>query len=79
MTTVGHYIDGSRIDPSSRLLARHNPATAEMIGQVLVADEPLVRQAVESAADAFRPWRCLEPARRGAILRTFSEKVKADA
>ncbi len=79
MTTVGHYIDGSRIDPSSQLLVRHNPATAEVIGQVLIADELLVKQAVQSAADAFRPWRCLEPARRGAILRTFSEKVKADA
>ena len=43
MTTVGHYIDGSRIDPSSQLLVRHNPATAEVIGQVLIADELLVK------------------------------------
>jgi len=52
------YIDGSFVTPhGTELFDLYNPATAQVIGRVRLADEEDARTAVAAAMRAFRPSR----------------------
>ncbi len=61
---------GGRWEPSNtgRLVANHNPATGEVLGQVPLSSREEARAAVAAAQDAFPTWRDTPGPVRGRIL-----------
>jgi aldehyde dehydrogenase (NAD+) len=55
-----------------------DPATAEVIATVPMADLQQTDEAIERAARAFPAWRDTAPADRARLLRRFAEAVDAD-
>lgn len=71
MMVVTHFIDGKRVSASSRMESIFNPATGDVIGQVMMADKAIVDQAIASAASAYPAWSCVTPLKRARILLQF--------
>lgn len=67
---IPHYIQGKRItsDPSQNIF---NPATGEVIGQVALANQNVVDQAVAAAKKAFPTWSTTTPLKRARMLFTL--------
>ncbi|CAF1080073.1 unnamed protein product [Adineta steineri] len=58
-----------------------NPSTGEVIANVEEATRTDVDKAVEAARKAFHvdsPWRTMQPADRGALMRKFAELLRRD-
>src|SRR6202011_4085900 len=72
---------GGRFVPahSGRRFATVNPATEEVLAQVAEADEVDVDRAVTAAADAFRSWSRLAPARRARFVFRLSRLIQERA
>ncbi|MDH2445398.1 aldehyde dehydrogenase family protein [Amnibacterium sp. CER49] len=56
-----------------------DPATGEAVGELPVADERAVTEAVRRAAAAFPGWATTPPARRGELLRQAAHALAARA
>ncbi len=54
-----------------------NPATAQPVVEVALADLAQTDAAIERAHEAFGPWRDLAPGERARLLRTFAAVVEA--
>jgi aldehyde dehydrogenase (NAD+) len=72
---------GGRFVPahSGRRFATVNPATEGVLAQVAEADEVDVDRAVTAAADAFRSWSRLAPARRARFIFRLSRLIQERA
>src|SRR5690606_12507898 len=58
VTKIGDYIDGQwRDDPAREHLKVTNPASAAVIGEVLLSPKEVVAQAVDAGYAAFLEWR----------------------
>ncbi len=68
---VTHYINGQRVSSTGRTLDIYNPATGEVVGQVMMADKKIVEQAIAAAKNAFPAWSALTPSKRARILFKF--------
>ncbi|MFM7068944.1 MAG: CoA-acylating methylmalonate-semialdehyde dehydrogenase, partial [Actinomycetes bacterium] len=74
MTTIGHWVNGSRVDGTSgRTAPVYNPATGQVAAQVSLATAAEVDHVVATAAAAFPGWRDTPLARRAEILFRFRE------
>lgn len=73
---IPHYIDGKNISPTSRTQNIFNPATGEIIGEVLLADKNIIDQAVSAAKKAFPEWSSLSPLKRSRILFKFKSLLE---
>jgi aldehyde dehydrogenase (NAD+) len=72
------YIDGSFVTPhGTELFDLHNPATAQVIGRVRLADEQDARAAIAAAKRAFPAFSRTGKAERIALLRRMHAAVKA--
>ncbi|MEM9623071.1 MAG: CoA-acylating methylmalonate-semialdehyde dehydrogenase [Pseudomonadota bacterium] len=71
MTSISHFINGSKVTEGSDTIDVVNPATGVQVASVLIADEPTIDQAVAAAQAALPAWRNKEPAKRAAILRSY--------
>jgi aldehyde dehydrogenase (NAD+) len=72
------YIDGSFITPhGTELFDLHNPATAQVIGRVRLADEEDARTAIAAAKRAFGAFSRTSKAERIALLRRMHAAIKA--
>ncbi len=60
-------------------LAVVNPATGKTVAEVERHDGDQVDRAVRRAAEAFGPWRDMEPSARARLLRRFADEVEAHA
>lgn len=66
---VPHYIDGKLLTPrSTKTLDLYNPATGDKLGQVGLADNKVINQAVNAATQAFLSWSQQTPSQRAKIL-----------
>lgn len=65
---VTHFIQGKSVQSSGKTLDLTNPATGEVIGNVILADKKIVDQAVAAAKSAFTTWSAMTPLRRARIL-----------
>jgi aldehyde dehydrogenase (NAD+) len=72
------YIDGSFVTPhGTKLFDLYNPATAQVIGRVRLADEEDARTAVAAAMRAFPAFSRTSKAERIALLRRMHAAIKA--
>src|ERR1700739_3174017 len=72
------YIDGSFVTPhGTELFDLHNPATAQVIGRVRLADEEDARTAIAAARRAFPGFSRTGKAERIALLRRMHAAIKA--
>lgn len=65
---VPHFINGQTVSSNGRKLAIYNPSTGEMIGETAVADQLIVKQALDSSQKAFPGWSATTPLKRARIL-----------
>lgn len=78
-TTVGHWIDGKRVESVSGNTAPvYDPALGVATKQVALADESEIQAAIGSAKAAFPGWSNLSLAKRQAILFSFREILNRD-
>ena len=68
---VTHFINGKCIQSQGRMLDVTNPATGKTIGQVAMADQAVIDQAVSAAKAAFPAWSQTSPLKRARILFKF--------
>jgi aldehyde dehydrogenase (NAD+) len=72
------YLDGAFVAPhGSEWFDLHNPATAEVIGRVRLADAEDARAAIAAAKRAFPAFSRTSKAERIAMLRRMHDAVKA--
>ncbi|HEY2411053.1 MAG TPA: aldehyde dehydrogenase family protein [Pirellulaceae bacterium] len=69
---AGHWID----QPGGQEFASLNPATGEVLGRVIGANQTSYDQAVESAVGAFKKWRFTPPPQRGEIVRQIGNALR---
>ena len=65
---IPHLIDGKRIAVSGRKLPVYNPALGQMTGEVGVANQQIVNDAVAAAKRAFTSWSQTTPTQRTKIM-----------
>lgn len=71
------YINGAFVAPhGTELFPLHNPATAEVIGQVQLGNEQDARLAIAAAKAAFPAWSATRKAGRIAVLQRMQDAVK---
>ena len=56
-SVIGHYINGQAVVGSGRRLEITNPATGQVVREVVAADKQTIEEAIESATLAFPAWR----------------------
>ena len=76
MYQVTHFINGQSINVSANKLDLYNPATGEVIGQVALADQAIVEQAIAAAKSAFSQWSATTPLKRARILFKFKSLLE---
>jgi malonate-semialdehyde dehydrogenase (acetylating)/methylmalonate-semialdehyde dehydrogenase len=76
MYPVPHFINGKRIISNTKTLDLYNPATGDVIGQVMLADQSIVNQAIAAAKTAFPKWSALSALKRARILYHFKDKLE---
>jgi len=78
MTLVEHRISG-RAHSGGQSLDVINPATAQAVRQVSLADEETVMQAIDAAQTALPAWRATPPAKRAQVLFRFKALLEREA
>ncbi|MBB3185808.1 malonate-semialdehyde dehydrogenase (acetylating)/methylmalonate-semialdehyde dehydrogenase [Halomonas fontilapidosi] len=78
MQTLTHWIGGERLD-GERHLDVINPASAEVIGRVPLADSATVERAIDAARAAQPAWRDTPPAKRAQVMFRFKMLLERDA
>ena len=74
------YIDGAFVTPhGEELLELFNPATAQVIGRVRLADAEDARRAIAAAKRAFPAFSRTDKSARSAMLRRMHEAIRARA
>ncbi len=68
---VSHFIHGQLIPVTGKTLEIYNPATGEVSGQVALADQSIIDNAVAAAKTAFTAWSGTTPLRRARVLFNF--------
>jgi len=77
---IQHYLGGQRVDGSSgRSSDVFNPATGAVSGQVPLANEAEIQQAVATARAAFPGWAGTSPLRRARIMNRFRDLLEKNA
>jgi malonate-semialdehyde dehydrogenase (acetylating)/methylmalonate-semialdehyde dehydrogenase len=71
MYTVPHLINGNKVSSSANLLKITNPATGLVIGNVDLADESMVSDAIAAAKAAFPSWSATPPLKRARLMFKF--------
>jgi aldehyde dehydrogenase (NAD+) len=72
------YIDGAFVTPHGQeLFDLYNPATAQVIGQVRLADAEDARRAIAAAKRAFPAFSRTDKAERAAMLRRMHQALSA--
>ena len=66
--TIGHLIDGQRVNDTARTQPVFNPATGQVSGHVALASQATVEQAIASAEKAFPEWRNTPPLKRARVM-----------
>ncbi|MCL7940929.1 CoA-acylating methylmalonate-semialdehyde dehydrogenase [Halomonas sp. ATCH28] len=78
MQTLTHWIGGERLD-GERHLDVTNPASAEVIARVPLADTATVERAIDAARSAQPAWRDTPPAKRAQVMFRFKMLLERDA
>ncbi len=79
MKEVSHFINGVTRHGGTQWLPVVDPATAQKIGAVCLADELTINECVASSREAFASWRRTTPGARASILQAFLRLLEANA
>ncbi|TFH87886.1 CoA-acylating methylmalonate-semialdehyde dehydrogenase [Billgrantia azerbaijanica] len=79
MTTLGHLINGARVDSQGRTQDIFNPSTGEVAGRVSLASKATVEAAIASAQAAYPAWRNTPPAKRARVMFRFKQLLEEHA
>ncbi|MCL7930679.1 CoA-acylating methylmalonate-semialdehyde dehydrogenase [Halomonas llamarensis] len=79
MKTLGHLINGMRVDRAERTQEIFNPSVGEAAGQVSLASKATVEEAVAAAQAAYPAWRDTPPAKRARIMFRFKQLLEDHA
>ncbi|XKE45164.1 CoA-acylating methylmalonate-semialdehyde dehydrogenase [Halomonas organivorans] len=79
MTTLGHLINGARVDDTYRTQDIFNPSTGEVAGQVSLAGKATVEEAIAAAEAAYPAWRNTPPAKRARVMYRFKALLEQHA
>ncbi|MDN7131192.1 CoA-acylating methylmalonate-semialdehyde dehydrogenase [Halomonas sp. MC140] len=79
MTTLGHLINGVRVDREERTQDIYNPSIGEVAGQVSLASKATVEEAVAAAQAAYPAWRDTPPAKRARVMFRFKQLLEDHA
>ena len=76
---IGHFINGQRVLDSGNSLPVYNPATGQIIRQVVLAEPSTVEDAITAAEKAFPEWRNTTPLSRARVMFRFKELIEKNA
>ncbi len=79
MATIGHWINGKKIEDQSRTQDVINPATGVISRQVALASKAMVEEAITAAQAAYPAWRSTPPMKRARVMYRFKELLEANA
>jgi malonate-semialdehyde dehydrogenase (acetylating)/methylmalonate-semialdehyde dehydrogenase len=79
METVGHLINGERLDAGQRFQDVFNPATGQVTKRVTLASKVTVEQAISAAQAAFPAWRNTPPIKRARVMFRFKELLEQNS
>ncbi|MGP9798196.1 CoA-acylating methylmalonate-semialdehyde dehydrogenase [Halomonas sp. 86] len=79
MTTLGHLINGVRVDREERTQDIFNPSVGEVAGQVSLASKATVEEAIAAAEAAYPAWRDTPVAKRARIMFRFKQLLEEHA
>lgn len=79
METVGHLINGERLDAGQRFQDVFNPATGQVTKRVALASKVTVEQAISAAQEAFPAWRNTPPIKRARVMFRFKELLEQNS
>ena len=77
--TLGHFIDGCRVDGGTRTQPVFNPALGRPVRAVSLADAATVDAAIASAAAAWPAWADTPPMKRAQVMFRFKALLEANA
>jgi malonate-semialdehyde dehydrogenase (acetylating)/methylmalonate-semialdehyde dehydrogenase len=77
--TVGHFINGRKIEDHVRTQDVFNPALGRAVRQVSLASKATVEEAIAAAEAAFPDWRNTPPIKRARIMFRFKELLEQNA
>jgi malonate-semialdehyde dehydrogenase (acetylating)/methylmalonate-semialdehyde dehydrogenase len=76
MYNVPHFINGQKLTSKANSLNIFNPATGQKIGEVSLADESIVSDAISAAKKAFPTWSNTPPLKRSRLLFNFKRLLE---
>ncbi len=76
MSNITHLIDGHPVAGTGRSADVFNPSTGTVSGQVPLADDAVIQQAIDSAKAAFPAWRRTPAAKRAQIMFRFKQLLE---
>ncbi len=79
MTTLGHLINGTRVEREGRTQDIYNPSIGEVAGQVSLANKATVEEAIAAAEAAYPAWRDTPPAKRARVMFRFKQLLEERA
>jgi len=77
--TIGHFIDGKRVDGGTRVQPVFDPATGFSDKSVALADKLTVEQAIAAAQAAFPAWRNTPPLKRARVMSRLKTLLEENA
>jgi betaine-aldehyde dehydrogenase len=76
---VGQWINGRGLHGSGDPIEILNPASGEVVAQMLLASPDDVAAAVAAAKDAFPGWSTATPGERSTVLHDLAARMSASA
>lgn len=76
LSTVGHLINGKKIEDTQRTQAVYNPSNGIVSKQVALASKQTVEEAISVAQAAFPAWKNTPPLRRARVMFKFKELLE---
>ena len=76
MLKITHFVNGQHTPASTRTQDIFEPATGELRGQVSLASETEVGEAIAIAKTAFETWSQVTPLNRARVLFKFKTLVE---
>ncbi|NWK79200.1 CoA-acylating methylmalonate-semialdehyde dehydrogenase [Aquitalea sp. LB_tupeE] len=78
MSTIAHLINGELVQQAGRSTPVFNPSLGKPVREVALADQAILRAAIDSAKAAFPEWRKTPPAKRAQVMFRFKQLLEAN-
>ncbi len=78
VSTIAHLINGELVQQTGRSTPVFNPSLGKPVREVALADQAILRAAIDSAKAAFPEWRKTPPAKRAQVMFRFKQLLEAN-